>query len=208
MSKRPERYRRLESAMQYDRHLARPGILRRFSLGLEMAAFKKAIARVGGQGVLDAPCGTGRLQSVLEDRFPVVGALDSSAAMLSVYRSKCPQAALCCGDIFNLPFRDREWDWVVCYRLFHHFSHDADRVRLLKSVGRVCREGVILTAWLDTPFNRRRGSRRSSISRQTLEKCIAASGLEMRSLDFVAWPFQPKCVVTCGARGIRQTPRK
>ena len=207
MADRPERYRRPENAMQYDRHLARPGILRRLSLGLEMAAFKKAIARVDGQRVLDAPCGTGRLQPVLEERFPVVAAVDSSTAMLGVYRSKRPLARLCCGDIFNLPFRDREWDWGVCYRLFHHFSDDSDRVRLLKSVGRVCRKGLVFTAWLDTPFNRRRGSRRSSISRQTLEKCIAASGLEMRSLDFVAWPFQPKCVVTCVLPATHQTPR-
>ena len=197
MFERPERYRRIESASKYDHHLSRPDMVRRMSRAAEMAAFKRSIGRVTGQSVLDAPCGTGRLHSILNGKFPEVASLDSSLAMLTVYENKHLQTELFCGDIFNLPFHRGEWDWVVCYRLFHHFKADSDRVHLLKSISRVCRKGVVFSAWLDTPINRRRGSRRSSISRQSLERTIEKSGLELLSLDFAAWPFQPKCVVTC-----------
>jgi SAM-dependent methyltransferase len=193
---RPERYRRLENAREYDRHWSRPNILRQLSLALEMSAFQRAIDRVTGRRVLDAPCGTGRLQSILDAKFAEVASLDSSLAMLTVFRQKNPRAGLCCADIFNLPFRGMEWDWVVCYRLFHHLKSDSERVRLLKSIGRVSRQGVVFTAWIDTPLNRRCGSRRRTISREALEKIIETAGLELVSLDFAAWPVQPKCVVT------------
>jgi SAM-dependent methyltransferase len=204
MLERPKRYQRPESALAYDRQLSRPDIVRRLSLTLEMAAFKRAIARLNGHRVLDAPCGTGRLSVQLARKFPEVVSLDSSVAMLGIFRKKHPQAMLCCGDAFQLPFRDGEWDWVVCYRLFHHFGTDADRVRLLRSVDRVCSRGIVFSAWVDTPLNFRRNSRRSTITRPHLEGIVTRSGLEMRRVDFAAWPFQPKCVVTCAKPAGRQ----
>jgi ubiquinone/menaquinone biosynthesis C-methylase UbiE len=195
--KQPERYRDLSKAARYDRHLSKPGLIRRISLSLEMAAFKRAIGRLKLRTVLDAPCGTGRLSDVLKEKCPRIASLDSSLAMLQVYRDKHPGSALYCGDVFNLPFRDGEWDWVVCYRIFHHFGIDAQRIRLLQSIARTSREGVVFSAWLDAPFNARRGSRRSTVSRRDLARIVAQAGLDIASIDFAAWPFQPKCVVTC-----------
>ena len=193
----PERYRALESAEKYDAKISQPKGVRRFSHWLEARAVERALNDVSGASVLDCPCGTGRVDALLRRRFRKVVGLDSSEAMLAVYCQGHPERTGQQGDAFALPFADAEFDWVVCHRLLHHFPTDDERVRLLKSLARVAANGLVVYAWLDTPFNRRRHSRRQTLARDHLQSLLTAAGLTLEKIHFAAWPFQPKAELVC-----------
>ncbi len=192
----PDRYRALDRAAHYDARVRSESLSRRISRWAEMRALRCALARVQGARVLDVPCGTGRIQALLTQSFGEQFAVDSSAAMLAMYRTHTATVPGCVGDAFRLPFADRCFDWVVCSRLLHHFSTSDTRAALLAELARVSGQGVIVTAWMDTPTNRRRGSRRCSVPRAQLEAECRRAGLDVQALDFVLWPLQPKCVLT------------
>lgn len=196
----PERYRRLESAADYERKIAAGSPERRFSHWLEARALARALAHTRGESVLDCPCGTGRIDAALRARFRKVVGLDSSEAMLTLYRSGHPERVGHRGDAFNLPFADGEFDWVVSHRLLHHFRTDDERLALLRSLARVAREGVVVYAWLDVPFGTRRGSRRQTLPRAHVASLVRQAGLELDAVYFAAWPFQPKAELVCRKR--------
>jgi ubiquinone/menaquinone biosynthesis C-methylase UbiE len=193
----PERYRRLESAEKYERKISKGSADRRFSHWLEARALAHALAHAAGESVLDCPCGTGRIDALLRTRFRKVIGLDSSEAMLTVYRNGHPERVGHLGDAFNLPFGDGEFDWVVSHRLFHHFRADAERLALLRSLARVTRDGLVMYAWLDVPFGVRRGSRRQTLPKAHVANLLRQAGLELEAVHFAAWPFQPKAELVC-----------
>jgi SAM-dependent methyltransferase len=193
---RPDRYRGYDNAIRYDKHI-RPSVPgRRFSHWLEMHAFMQSLARIQGVQILDSPCGTGRIHGVLSGKFYTVISLDSSIPMLIVHRHNNGSKDVCCGDIFDLPFPDKCFDWTVAYRIFHHFWQSKDRASLLNSISRVSRQGVVFTAWIDTPLNKRRRSRRCSLPLGAIKEVISAANLYFANINYVFWPFQPKCVIT------------
>lgn len=196
----PERYRALENAEKYNTKIISPKGVRRFSHWLEASAVKRALTHVSGNCVLDCPCGTGRIDALLRSKFGRVVGLDSSEAMLAVYHQGHPERISQQGDAFALPFADGEFDWVVSHRLLHHFSNDEDRIRLLKSLARVARTGIVVYAWLDTPFNSRRKSRRQTLASDHLSRLLDAAGLILEKVYFAAWPFQPKAELVCRKR--------
>jgi ubiquinone/menaquinone biosynthesis C-methylase UbiE len=198
---RPERYKHIDDAIRYHKQIRPASAQRRLSHWMEMRAFKRAIARIKGRDVLDGPCGTGRIYRILSSRFSTVVSLDSSESMLHVHRHIIGSEGLCCADIFHLPFPDNLFDWTISYRLFHHLQTYKDRVELINSISRVSRQGVIFTAWVDTPLNRREGSRRSSLARSEIEEAISEANLGLAHMDYAFWPFQPKCVITCKKPG-------
>ncbi len=193
----PKRYQGLDNAADYDEHIHISGRGRTLSHWLEMCALRRALGRITGKVVLDGPCGTGRIHKTLSDTFSTVVSMDSSESMLYVHKLNTKSSMICSGDLFRLPFPDSCFDWTVMYRLFHHISDHENRVALLKGIGRVSRQGVVFTAWIDTFLNRRRGSRRQSLTRKGIVQAIEASGLILSNIDYTAWPFQPKCVITC-----------
>ena len=194
---RPERYKDFSKAISYDKHIHAANAGRRVSHWLEIRALKRALSRIEGEKALDGPCGTGRINEILSVNFKTVVSLDSSEAMLSVHQCNTGSGVLCCGDIFNLPFRDDYFDWTVSYRLFHHMQNRGDRISFLKSIARVARQGIIFTAWINTPISRRRGSRRCALDRKETKSLILEAKLRLVNIDYVSWPFQPKCVITC-----------
>jgi SAM-dependent methyltransferase len=198
---KPKRYQGLQNAAIYDDHIHLSNRARRLSHWLEIYALRRALGRTEGNVALDGPCGTGRIHKVLSHKFSTVVSMDSSASMLHVHKLNTKSGMLCCGDLFRLPFPDNYFDWAVVYRLFHHLRDQANRIALLKSIGRVSRQGVVFTAWIDTFLNRRRGSRRQSLPKQEIVQVIEASGLILSNIDYPAWPFQPKCVITCRKTG-------
>lgn len=195
---RPDRYREIDSADKYDAGIRKPSLPRRLSHAMETWALKRALSRVSDGGlVLDSPSGTGRIHGDLQQKFDEVFSLDSSHAMLVVHQNHSHSGRAVTGDIFNLPYADNQFDHVVCYRLFHHMQNDADRVAILKSIARVTNKDIVFTAWVDTPINKRRGSRRRTLSRQELATIINQAGLKMEYITFASWPFQPKTAVVC-----------
>lgn len=198
---RPDRYKAIEAAFEYDKHIRARGFIRSLSHKKELKTLRKALARIEGESVLDGPCGTGRIHEILQGTFNQIASMDSSEAMLHVHKHNTSSGMLCAGNIFHLPYRDNEFDWVVSYRLFHHMQKPDQRIDMVKSIARVGRHGVVFTAWIDTPFNKRRGSRRRSLTRKEIKDIVAAAGMDLIRIDYVSWPFQPKCVVTCKKLG-------
>ena len=195
--RQPERYRALADAEKYDAKITQPKGVPRLSHWLEAHAVERALNDVSGRSVLDCPCGTGRIDNLLRAKFGRIVGLDSSEAMLTVYRQGHPERIGQQGDAFALPFADGDFDWVVCHRLLHHFSRDDDRIRLLKSLARVASIGLVVYGWLDTPFNSRRNSRRQTLARDQLLPLLDAAGLTLERICFAAWPFQPKAELVC-----------
>lgn len=197
---RPDRYSRREQAEAYHASTnaaGRPTLSQR----LELAAVARALAAArGGASVLDVPCGTGRIDGLLRERFETVVGLDSSEPMLWVYRDGAPGRAGCCGDIFGLPFDDGAFDWTVCHRYIHHLMSHEERVRALTSLARVSRLGVIFYAWVDTPLARRRSSMRASATPDAVARSIAEAGLTLDRAFRPGGPFSVKRIMVCARR--------
>jgi ubiquinone/menaquinone biosynthesis C-methylase UbiE len=187
----PEQASLLQAAEAYDLRFRSARGLRRLYRWLEMRAVERALARTGGESVLDCPCGTGRLDGLLRARFRRVTGLDRSEAMLTVYRRGDPARAGEVGDAFHLPFEDASFDWVVSHRLFHHLRTDERRLELLRSFARVARRGVVLYAFVETPIRRGRFGFKT-IALDHARRLLGEAGLELRAACFAAWPLQPK----------------
>ncbi len=193
---RPDRYRARAHALAYhaSTHASgRPSLSQR----LELATVRRALAGTVGDSVLDVPCGTGRIDALLRERFDEVVGADSSVPMLTVYGAQADTRSGCCADIFNLPFDDASFDWVVCHRYLHHLRRHDERVAALASLRRVCRRGVVFYAWINTLLARRRGSMRASMPRARLDAAVAGAGLRVRDVHSCAGPFSVKTVVVC-----------
>jgi len=90
---------------------------------------------------LDAPCGTGRMGTVLEHHAARVVGLDRSAAMLA---ERGGPGLL--GDASRLPFGDDSFDLVLCCRLLHHLEDEAAR-RVVRELVRVGSDILLLSFW-------------------------------------------------------------
>ncbi len=191
---RPDRYTRQEQALAYHASTGAGG-RRRLSQRLELAAVERALVGTGGGSILDVPCGTGRIDPLLRAHFAEVFGVDSSVPMLSVLSRSVKSARVACGDIFQLPFDDDSFDWVVCHRYLHHLHSREDRVRSLSSLARIARRGVICYAWIDTPLLRRRSSMRASISRREAEESAADAGLVVERIHRCSGPFSVKAIM-------------
>lgn len=171
---------------------------RRWSRRLELNALRRALRGAGGS-VLDAPCGTGRVDGALRQRFAVVTGLDLSAAMLGHYLAADPGRHAIHADLFDPPLPAGSFDWVVCHRLFHHLQDDGTRLALLGSLRRLARHGIALYLWLDGPFNRHRRSWRRSITIEHFRVLLSQADLELDHLHRCAGPFTPKAIAVLRA---------
>jgi len=199
MDTKPERYMKLDNAQKYDTKIKTDGV-RSISHFLELRSLKRALADIRGNSVLDAPCGTGRIDLLLHEPFTKVVGLDSSEAMLAVYRRKENIRTGLLGDLFRLPFKNDSFDWVVCHRLFHHFNTDELRLSLLKSIAQTARNGVVFYSWVKTPLAHREGSRRVTVNLHHIMKLINEADLVLESVHYAFWPFQPKAMLVCRKR--------
>jgi ubiquinone/menaquinone biosynthesis C-methylase UbiE len=143
---------------------------------LEKTALQKALKRVGrASAALDIPCGTGRITEFLLTRgFEVTGA-DISDEMLEVAQRRVGSYSgfrgLVRQDAEHLDFQDKSFDFVVSSRFFGHLP-SSTRIQVLKEMGRVTRE-VVIVAYFITDF----------LSR--ISKHIQRIG---KKVDFVTYP--------------------
>jgi ubiquinone/menaquinone biosynthesis C-methylase UbiE len=109
------------------------------------------LAFIGGEAVLDVPCGTGELACRLFERWPNLRmqGVDLSPEMLRVAAGKLGDAVpLHAASADALPFPNAIFDAVVCANSFHYF---ADPAEALNEFRRVLRPGGALTIvdWCD-----------------------------------------------------------
>lgn len=109
-----------------------------------------------GAHILDLPCGSGRLTKILLSSGYNVTAADVSPVMLkiaerniNIYRFEekiqSQEVQFRMVDIRNTGFNDNEFDGVICYRLFHHFSDADTRKKAMAELQRISQGPVIIS---------------------------------------------------------------
>jgi SAM-dependent methyltransferase len=188
-----QRYGSPEGAAAY-RTKYEHSLARRWSARREAALLRWALAFAGTEGVaLDAPCGAGRMTPVLLEHARRVTAVDLSPAMVAEARAALAdaiavgQVVLGTGSVDALPFDDGAFDTAVCWRLLHHVTDRAARVRILAGLARVARGAVIVTVadagtWKARLQRWRRRDRRCvRLDVDDLAAEAAAAGLSVRA---------------------------
>ncbi len=149
-----------ERASAYHRH-HRKNLRTRISTARERQLIGRALDTLAkADTLLDLACGTGRFWPVVDARAAFVVALDNSDAMLReavAHAEPNARRTAVCGSAFQLPFRDRTFDVVVCMRFLHHLAHREDRLNALTDIRRVARHGAVVSLWTD---GNRQGRRR------------------------------------------------
>ena len=101
-------------------------------------------------GLLDMPCGTGRLGPVLAATGEPVTSVDVALPMLAALTAPPalvgePRRVLASAE--RLPFADRSFDVVVCCRLLHHLHAPDDLRAIIRELVRVSSRLVIASFW-------------------------------------------------------------
>lgn len=99
--------------------------------------------------VLDIPCGGGRIFLSLAKQGYTVAAADLSDAMLQYARENARKAGIDCPvekkDIEQLDYPEKNFDTIVCFRLFQHFPNELIRQRAVSEMCRVARQYVVMS---------------------------------------------------------------
>lgn len=95
-----------------------------------------------GMDVLDVACGTGVLfPDYLARNVGTLTAVDISAEMVKIARSKFPQVSVYCGDVEAVDF-GRKFDAVMVYNAFPHFPEPE---KLIQTLSGLLKPGGTLT---------------------------------------------------------------
>jgi SAM-dependent methyltransferase len=133
--------------------------------------------------LLDVPCGTGKLASVVASRAKRVVAADVSEAKMALAR---PAYATVPGfegfqvaDAEDLPFADDEFDAVVCLGLLHRVPHGLRR-KMVRELARVSSDLVVLSLEINDPAHQlRSGIRRLVPGTPTQVPCSTKEAREL-----------------------------
>ncbi|MDM0121765.1 class I SAM-dependent methyltransferase [Variovorax arabinosiphilus] len=120
---------------------------------LENAFVRALLARSVADTVLDAPVGTGRFLDLYEGR--AVTGIDLSTSMLDEASKRATSlglsnVALRQSSVTSLPFADKQFDFVVSWRLFHLLPPDTV-VPALTELARVCQGTLCIQTYERAP---------------------------------------------------------
>lgn len=207
-------YRSATVAADYDFHRFGSGTRRRRD-ARKWRAIRAALEETGGvRSVLDLPCGTGRFSGRLASEGHDVLACDIAMEMMQVARAKHAEKAgeavrFVQADAEKLPLRDGSVDCVMAIRFLFHVDPKT-RIRILGEMARVTRRWLILDyrhryswryakwrVWGALGLTRRPLER---VSREQLERELAAAGITVRNILPVARFFSDKWIVLGEAR--------
>jgi SAM-dependent methyltransferase len=101
--------------------------------------------------VLDAPCGYGRFSRHLAGRGWHFVNLDLAPAMVahSIEAAPAHTTGVAASLYVELPFRDATFDGALCVRMLHNTIEPARRVAILKALGRVVNDWLLVTYYGD-----------------------------------------------------------
>lgn len=106
--------------------------------GFEKDYLFTIIGDIKGKKVLDIGCGSGRLIGELKLFGAKVTACDISPEMVKRTREKFPNIEVVEGDIYDLPFKDRQFDMVIATFVIVHLR---DLQKAFDEVYRVLKKG-------------------------------------------------------------------
>lgn len=144
--------------------------------------------RPGSGGILDAPCGTGRLSRLLTTYdVPYVG-VDVSTQML-VRATMLSPGLVARAQVEALPFADGAFDVVVCCRLLHHLHDHGKLAAIVKELVRVSDRLLVASFWdrnslhgwrRSTGLHAARGPcRRIAVSKTVIRNVLAEAGADV-----------------------------
>lgn len=88
---------------------------------------KKIVAEIvgdcNGKMVLDCGCGTGRFVEFFYKAGAVIVGSDISDNMLKIAKERVPTATFVKADVFSLPFKDKNFDIVICSQVLTHLHN-------------------------------------------------------------------------------------
>ncbi len=93
---------------------------RRAKRAVELKHFLELIDKRKNEKVLELGCSSG----FLTEHLGKVTAIDTSTGMLEIARSKNPLAKCIPGDMFDLQFKNGEFDKVVTMRVWNHLNEE------------------------------------------------------------------------------------
>ncbi len=105
--------------------------------------------------ILDVASGAGHLTAAVAERFPraTLYGIDYSMTAVEKAVATYPTLTFCCGDAYDLPYRDRWFDLVLLNNVWEHVP---DPLRLLAAVRRVLKPGGFVI--VSTPSRYRFGN--------------------------------------------------
>jgi 2-polyprenyl-3-methyl-5-hydroxy-6-metoxy-1,4-benzoquinol methylase len=180
----------------------------------EVRSIRRSLLKVPpGSHVLDLPCGAGRLLDILAGLGYRVTCADRSEHMLRMARQRwetirgsrnynVPEPEFVVRDVLHTGYPDRQFDAIVCNRLFHHFRESEVRIRALRELRRISRGPVIVSFFnafaigsvrfqLKHAFRRSVPQDRVPIPAWSFLNDIRRAGLTPVSLHAVTWGISP-----------------
>lgn len=122
----------------------------------ELALIDRSLAELPhGSGILDLPCGTGRVSFHLARKGYLITAADASPNMVRVAGDIARQQGMegidiSVRDIFHTGFTDNAFDAVICNRLLHHYRSPEMRIAVLRELKRISRGRIVSFYFLRT----------------------------------------------------------
>lgn len=105
--------------------------------------------------ILDVGCQSG---DFLEKRYPFkanIVAIDMDTKALKFLRQKFPECRIIACDAVSLPFKEKQFDFVVSSQVIEHVGRDS-HLLFAKEIERVCKKGYLVTTpnyWFPWEFH-------------------------------------------------------
>jgi len=102
------------------------------------------IGDVAPASFLDAGCGEGFVTEIIATQFPgmPITGFDFNAPSVELARAKNPNATFDVASIYELPYRDNQFDAVGCFEVLEHLHEPRQAIREL---ARVSKRAVIVS---------------------------------------------------------------
>ncbi len=146
-------------AEKYKQHLTKNITWTRLAMWRERVCVEKALKQcqlTTDEKVIDSPCGTGIMGSVL-NKFPAsIIAYDISREMMSLALDEYDDKKLynfLQGDITMTPFKKNTFSCVLCIGFIHRLPANI-RVETIRELGTISSRYIILSCTVDSPTQR------------------------------------------------------
>ncbi len=186
---------------------------------IEKVAIIRALEYIPkGSNILDFPCGTGRLTTMLiENGFNLTSA-DRSNEMLKAaqnnYLNLKPELLVNYSEVkffqadlvAGTKFTDMQFDAVVCHRLFHHLVESKTRIKALLELKRITKKFIIFSFFnsqscstlikaVKNKLKHYTPTDRLPVSKSTITKEVESQGIEVVRIISRLWGISPLCLV-------------